>query len=202
MGSIYILFLWLVLPAPGDPVLGHRGDDTLMFGLYRLRVGDLVEGVEPVVGTLGQPFQQPRDGVGADVDDGLVGVVPDHLGDVYAPGALLEPFVGQSLELHSIARQAGVYFGDCAVCGRDLDRLVPFFVGAWGAHIYSGSLLCFGWIIPAAGLGVSIGRMWSRLGKLSQNLGNGTQNSAAVRPFLQLRSLRDKTNYRAPFGCA
>ena len=75
--------------------MGHRGDDTLMFGLYRLRVGDLVEGVEPMVGALGQPDQQPRDGVGADVDDGLVGWVLDHLGDVDALGALFEPFVGQ-----------------------------------------------------------------------------------------------------------
>ena len=68
-------FLWLVLPAPGDPVLGHRGDDAMVLGLYWLGVGDLVEGVEPVVGALGQPVQQPRGGVGADVDDGLVGVV-------------------------------------------------------------------------------------------------------------------------------
>ena len=161
-----------------------------MFGLYRMGVGDLVEGMEPVVGVLGQPFEQPRDGVGADVNDGLVGWVSDHLGDVYAPGALLEPFVGQSLELHSIARQAGVCFVYCAGCGRDLDRFVPFSAGAWGAHIYSGSLLCFGWIIPAAGMGVSVGRMWPRLGKLSQN-------STAVRPSLQLRSPRDKATYRA-----
>ena len=103
-----------------------------MFGLYRLGVGDLVEGMEPVVGVLGQPFEQSRDGVGADVNDGLVGWVSDHLGDVYAPGALLEPFVGQSLELHSIARQAGVCFVYCAGCGRDLDRFVPFSAGAWG----------------------------------------------------------------------
>ena len=57
----------------------------MVLGLYWLGVGDLVEGVEPVVGALGQPVQQPRGGVGADVDDGLVGVVSRHLGDVYAP---------------------------------------------------------------------------------------------------------------------
>ena len=125
----------------------------LMFGLYRLRVGDLVEGVEPMVWALGQPGQQPRDGVGADVDDGLVGWVLDHLGDVDALGALFEPFVGQALERRSIARQAGVYFRDCAGCGRDLNWFVPFSVGVWSAHICSGSWLRFGWIIPAAAVG-------------------------------------------------
>ena len=195
--SIYILFLWLVLPAPGDPVLGHRGDDAMVLGLYWLGVGDLVEGVEPVVGALGQPVQQPRGGVGADVDDGLVGVVSRHLGDVYAPGALFEPFVGQAFEFRPFDRHAGVDFGDCAGCGRDSDWLVTFSVGAGSAHICSGSWLCFGWSIPAAGMGVSIGRMWPRLSKLSQHWADGAHNIASVRPFLQLSSLRDKDNYRA-----
>ena len=65
--------------SPSDPVLGHRVDDPQVFGLYRLRVGNLVEGVEPMVGVLCQPFQQPRDSLGADVDDSLVGWGSDHL---------------------------------------------------------------------------------------------------------------------------
>ena len=81
---------------------------------------------------------------------------------------------------------------EITIPGQDLNRFVPFSVGVWSAHICSGSWLRFGWIIPAAGVGVSIGRMWTRLSKLSQHWADGAQNIASVRAFLQLSSLRDK----------
>ena len=74
-------------------------------------VRDLAEGVEPVVWALGQALQEPRDGVGSDIDDGLVGVVSRHVGDVHASGAVLEPLVGQPFELRPFDRRAGVDFG-------------------------------------------------------------------------------------------
>ena len=109
--------LWLVLLAPGNPVFGHGFDIAPTFWLNRRRVGDLVEGVEPVIGALGQPFEQPWDSLGADVNDALVRRVSDHLGDVCTLGALLEPFVGQSFELLFVNGQAGVDFGCRAVDG-------------------------------------------------------------------------------------
>ena len=111
------------LTSPGNPVGGHGFDIAAVLRLDGICVRDLVEGVEPVVGALGQLLQQRWHGCRADVGDALVRRVSDHLVYVYAFGAFFEPFVGWWLKVCFIKRQVCVYLDGSGVVARWLAEL-------------------------------------------------------------------------------